>query len=260
MRWSPNWTPRTTGCAAKVRIAIVIAAMLSGVAALPAMAQVQAGVELATDERRRGLSWSEGKAAPSAFARIDLPGGFDLGARVLATRGDPRHGGADGVVEPTLGYSTDVGGIRLDGFVTGHLFTGARGDMNYGEVGAGASYSLGPAEAGVEARYVPSQDAIGGDNLYLAVRGRVGIPATPWTLTAHAGRSSGSVDDSVRAARLRPGGTYHDWALGVQHVTGPLTVGLEYTGTDIANVRDASPFAVREHAGDRLAARISLGI
>ncbi len=243
-----------------MRIAIVIAAALSGVAALPATAQVQAGVELATDERRRGLSWSEGKAAPSAYARIDLPAGFDLGARILATRDDPRHGGADGVAEPTLGYSTDFGGFRLDGFATAHLFTGARGKMDYGEVGAGVSYSLGPVEAGVEARYAPAQDAIGGDNLYLAVRGRAGIPATPFTVTAHAGRSSGSVDDPIRAARLRPGGAYNDWAVGVQHVTGPLTVALEYTGTDVADVRDLSPFAVREHAGDRLAARISLGL
>ncbi|PZQ62653.1 MAG: hypothetical protein DI544_00020 [Sphingomonas taxi] len=241
---------------------MVVAATLSGVAALPASAQtgVHAGVELATDERRRGLSWSEGQAAPAASARVDLPGGFDVGVRATATRGDPRHGGADAVVEPVLGYSTYLGGLRLDGFATGHLFSGARGRMDYGELGAGASYSLGPAEAGVEARYAPSQDAIGGDNLYLGVRGRLGIPATPWTLTAGAGRSSGSVDDPVRAARLRPGGTYRDWSLGVQHVTGPLTVALEYTGTDIANLPDPSPFAVREHAGDRLAARISLGI
>lgn len=238
----------------------VIAAMLSGVAALPAAAQVQAGVELATDERRRGISWSEGKAAPSAYARIDLPAGFDLGARVLATRGDARHDGADGVIEPTLGYSRDLAGFRLDAFATGHFFTGARGRMDYGELGAGLNYSLGPAQAGVEARYAPSQSAIGGDNLYLGVRGRVGIPATPWTVTASAGRSSGSVDDAIRAARLRPDGTYHDWSLGVQHVTGPLTVALEYTGTDIRNGPDVSRFAVREHAGDRLAARISLGI
>ncbi len=243
-----------------MRIAIVIAAALSGVAALPSAAQVQTGVELATDERRRGISWSEGKAAPSAYARVDLPAGFDLGARVLATRGDPRHGGADGVVEPTLGYSRDLGGFRLDGFATAHLFTGAHGRLDYGELGAGLSYSLGPAQAGVEARYAPPQDAIGGDNLYLAVRGRIGIPATPWTVTGSAGHSSGRVDDPQRAARLRPGGSYNDWSLGVQHVTGPLTVGLEYTGTDIRNLPDASSFAVREHAGNRLAARITLGI
>ena len=239
---------------------VLIAATLSGVAALPAAAQVSVGVELATDERRRGISWSDGKAAPSVYVRADLPAGFDLGARVLATRGDPRHGGADGVVEPTLGYSRDLGGLRLDGFATGHFFSGARGRLDYGEVGAGLSYSLGPAQAGVEARYAPSQDAIGGDNLYIGLRGRVGVPATPWTLTASAGRSSGIVDDPVRAARLRPGGTYRDWSLGVQHITGPLTVALEYTGTDVRDERDLSSFAVREHAGDRLAARVSLGI
>lgn len=243
-----------------MKIASLFAAALSCVAALPAAAQVQAGAEIATDERRRGLSWSEGKVAPSAWARVDLPGGFDIGARALATRGDARHGGADGVIEPTLGYLKALGGFRLDGFATGHLFTGARGGMDYGEVGAALGYTLGPVEATAEARYAPPQDAIGGDNLYLGVRGRVGIPVTPWTITASAGRSSGSVDDPVRAARLRPGGTYHDWSLGVQHVTGPLTVALEYTGTDIADAPDASPFAVREHAGDRIAARVSLGI
>lgn len=245
-----------------MRIATIIAATLSGVAAIPAAAQtgVHAGVELATDERRRGLSWSDGKAAPAAYARIDLPAGFDIGLRATALRGSERHDDADAVWEPTLGYSTRLGGFRLDGFATGHLFSGARGRMDYGELGAGASYALGPAEAGVEARYAPSQSAIGGDNLYLGVRGRLGVPATPLTVTASAGRSSGSVDDATRAARLRPGGTYRDWSLGVQHVTGPLTVALEYTGTDIANQPDFSRFAVRQHAGDRLAARISLGI
>lgn len=245
-----------------MRIATIVAAALSGAAAVPAAAQVglHGGVELATDERRRGISWSEGQAAPAVRARLDLPAGFDIGVRATATRGDARHGGADVVVEPTLGFSTGFGGVRVDAFGMLHRFSGGRDPLDYAEVGGGLSYTLGPAEVGAEARYAPTQDAIGGDNLYLALRGRLGIPATPFTLTASAGRSSGAVDDPVRAARLRPGGTYRDWSLGVQHITGPLTVALEYTGTDIADVADPSPFAVRRHAGDRLAARISLGI
>lgn len=241
---------------------MLILAALSCVAAVPAAAQVtpHAGVELATDERRRGLSWSDGQAAAAASFRLDLPSGIDIGARVTATRGDPRHGGADAVIEPTLGYSTGTAGIRLDAFATGHLFSGARERLDYVEGGAGASYTLGPVEAGVEARYAPAQAAIGGDNLYLSVRGRLGIPATPWTVLASAGRSSGSTDDPIRAARLRPTGNYGDWSLGVQHVTGPLTLGLTYTATDIDDdAAGVSPFAQREHAGNRLAARVSLG-
>lgn len=240
----------------------MVAAALAGVAALPVAAQVvpHGGVEVTTDERRRGISWSEGEAAASAWGRLDLPSGFDVGARVTTTRGDPRHGGADAVLEPTLGYARDLGGFRLDGFVTGHLFTGGVGALGYVEGGAGASYTLGPAEAGVEARYAPPQDAIGGDNLYLGARARLGVPATPWTVVGTIGRSAGDVRDPVRAARLRPAGRYHDWSLGVQRITGPLTLGVTYSGTDISDDGpDASSFAVRRHAGDRLAARISLG-
>ena len=238
------------------------AAVLWSAAAGPASAQVaaHAGVEATTDERRRGLSWSEGKAAVAAWARADLPAGFDLGARVTTTRGDARHGGADAVIEPTLGYVRDIGGLRLDGFVTGHVFTGGIGGLSYVEGGAGASYTLGPAEVGAEARYAPVQDAIGGDDLYLGVRARVGVPATPWTVVASAGRSSGDARDPARAARLRPAGTYHDWSLGVQRITGPLTLALTYSGTDVRDDgADASPFAVRRHAGDRLAARVVVG-
>lgn len=240
---------------------LILAALTGAAIVTPATAQIapHAGIEIATDERRRGLSWSDGELAPAAWARVDLPAGIDLGVRATGTRGDARHGGADAVFEPTLGYSRSAGGFRLDGFVTGHLFSGARGALDYGELGAGASYSLGPAEAGVEARYAPSQGAIGGDNLYLGVRGRVGIPATPWTLTANLGRSSGSVDDPVRAARLRPTGSYRDWSVGVEHITGPLTLALVYTGTDISDDAVASPYAALDHAGDRIAARASIG-
>ena len=240
---------------------MMMAAALSGVAAWPAAAQVSphAGVEIATDERRRGISWSDGQAAPAAWGRLDLPAGFDVGVRALATRGDPRHGGADAVVEPTLGYSRDAGPIRLDLFATGHLFTGGAGALDYVEGGAGASYSLGPAQVAAEARYAPAQTAIGGDNLYLTLRGRVGIPTTPVTLTAAVGRSSGTVDDPVRAARLRPAGRYADWSLGAQYVAEPLTFTLEYTGTDIDDAAvAASPFAALRHAGDRLAARAAI--
>ena len=79
------------------------------------------------------------------------------------------------------------------------------------------------------------------------------------TLTAAVGRSSGTVDDPVRAARLRPAGRYADWSLGAQYVAEPLTFTLEYTGTDIDDAAvAASPFAALRHAGDRLAARAAI--
>lgn len=228
---------------------------------MPALAQsLGGGVEVTTDERRRGISWSDGRIAPAASVRAGLPSGFDLGVRVQGTRGDPRHGGADAVADVTGGFGSDIGGgLRVDGFVTGHLFVGAGGRMDYVEGGAGASYALGPAEVGIDARYAPSQSAIGGDNLWIGARARVGVPATPFTVTAGVGRSSGSTDDSIRAARLRPGGTYVDWSLGVDHITGPITLGVLYTGTDIARDRVvASPFAGVRHTGEKVTARVAL--
>ncbi len=230
-------------------------------AALPASAQVSLGgsVEVATDERRRGISWSDGDLAPAASVTARAPSGFDVGVRVTGTRGDPRHGGADAVADVTGGFAREIGGgLRLDGFVTGHLFAGAAGRMDYVEGGVGASYALGPAEIGVDARYAPDQAAIGGDNLWIGARARVGVPATPFTVNAGVGHSTGSVDDWQRAARLRPGGDYTDWSLGVDHITGPVTVGLLYTGTDLDDRTLASPYANARHAGDKVTARLAV--
>ncbi len=246
---------------ADVTVGKAIAAAALCAAAIPASAQVSIGgsIEVVTDERRRGISWSDGDLAPAASVIAQVPAGFDLGVRVTGTRGDPRHGGADAVVDVTGGFTRDIGsGLRLDGFVSGHLFAGAAGSLDYVEGGVGASYALGPAEIGVDARYAPDQSAIGGDNLWLGARARVGVPATPFTVRGTIGRSSGSVDDPDRAARLRPGGNYTDWSLGVDHITGPISVGVLYTGTDIDDRVLASRYANPSHIGDKVTARLAV--
>lgn len=243
-----------------MRRPVTLLAVAAGAAAAPAVAQVSldAGVEATTDARRRGISWSDGRAALGGHVSVRLPSGLDLGARAASVRGDPRHGGADAVIDLSGGFSREViGGFRVDAFVTGHLFAGARGRLDYVEGGLGASYALGPAEIGVDARYAPAQGAIGGDNLWLGARARVGVPLTPFTLNGAIGRSSGSVDDPLRAARLRPGGGYADWSLGADHITGPLAIGVVYSGTDIDHVA-ASPYANARHVGDKVVARVAL--
>ena len=239
-------------------LSIGIVAALVWSAAASAQVTPHGGAKVVTDERRRGISWSDGDAALSAWGRLDLSGGVDIGVRATATRGDPRHGGADGVIEPTLGYSTTSGGLRLDGFVTGYLFTGAVQSMDYAEGGVGASYTLGPAEVGAVARYAPSQRAIGGDNLYLGLNGRVGVPTTPFSLTAAVGRSSGTTRNGgrdPRAMRLRPDGTYADWSFGAEYVMGPLTLGALYSDTDIRAGRERSPFQSLDHTGGKVTFR-----
>ncbi len=241
--------------------AAIAAASALLASARPARAQtgLSAGVEAATDEARRGISWSENRAALSADAAAGF-GPVDASARVVTLRGSSRHGDADTVADIALGTGWDLGAIRVRAGGTAHLFSGARGKMDYGEVGASAGFTFGPLQVTGGADYAPSQDAIGGDNLFVYAAANAGVPGTPFTVVADIGRSSGDADDPVRAQRLRPGGNYSNWRLGVEHRTGPLTLAIDYVGTDIDR-RDAfGPFADARHAGDRIIGRVRFGL
>lgn len=244
----------------KITTGSVVALVVSLGAALPAQAQSRPsiGVELASDESRRGLSWSENRLTGSADIAASLSV-IDASARVAMTRGSARHGGADAVADLEVGTGWSLGAVRLRGHATGHLFAGARANLDYLELGGSASFTYGPLQLRGGAVYAPDQSAIGGDNLYLYGGASAGIPTTPLTLSAGIGRSSGSTDDPIRAARLRPGGTYTDWRIGIEHVQAPLTLGVDYVGTNIAR-RDFidSPYADARHSGDRVLARARL--
>ncbi|PXA93753.1 hypothetical protein DMC47_21685 [Nostoc sp. 3335mG] len=232
-------------------------ASLLPVAAAQGQSLPTGGVEATIDERRRGLSWSEGRASVSGDLAVTL-GSVELDARVAALRGSVRHDGADAVADLGAAFVTDAGPFRLRARAIGHVFAGAGSAMNYGEVGGDARYTLGPVELTAGALYAPPQDAIGGSNLYLSGLLVVGIPATPFTLVGGVGRSSGSVDNAARADRLRPGGAYTDWRVGVEHVTGPLTLAIDYVGTDLAEGRLVGAIGDRRNSGDRVIARARL--
>lgn len=229
--------------------------LFTGLAAMPAQAQrLSGGIEAATDESRRGLSWSEGRIATSADLLVPV-GPLEASARVATVRDSVRHDGAEVVGDLELGAVTDLGPFRVRGHVTGHIFAGARSKMDYVELGGNGSYSLGPLQVNAGAVYAPDQSAIGGSNLYLYAGANAGVPMTPLSASASIGRSSGSVDDPIRAARLRPTGTYSDWRIGLEYNSFPITFGLDYVGTDIANRPGLSPFADARHSGDRVIGR-----
>jgi len=225
--------------------------------AAPAFAQSRPtiGAEATTDEVRRGLSWSGGRAALSADIATDVAG-FDLSARVVTTRAAPRHAGADAVADLEAGYGFDLGDLRLRASLTGHLFAGSAIAADYYEVGGTGSYTLGPVTVDAGAKYAPVQRAIGGDNLYLFANASGAIIGTPLTATAGIGRSSGRTDDVFRAGRLRPAGNYTDWRLGISYVMRPVTLSLDYVGTSIDDRRTISPFADPDHIGDRFVGRV----
>lgn len=236
---------------------------LLGLAAAPAFAQDMTDpptqgprfqLEVASDERVRGLSWSEGKAAATLGARVPVVAEIELSASATTLRGSARHGGADALLKLGAGWSREVGsGWRLGLGATGYVFAGASG-YNYAEVEATGAYSLGPATLRGALRYAPEQAAIGGSNLHVALDADFGLPGTPITLYGGVGHSSGSVSDPPnalgRARRLRPGGDYWDWSLGGEWIAGPAALGVKYTDTSV----DAG----WRHAGSRVTGYVRL--
>lgn len=239
------------------RLAWLGALLLAG-HALPAAAQYAAGptitLEAASDERRRGLSWSEGEPVLRGSVSVPIAPGLSLDGAATTLWGSDRHGGADAAIDLGGTYARQLGGFRLTAEGRYHLFPGAidRGaGWSYGEVGAIAGFSLGPASVDLGARYAPRQSGIGGDNLYLSSSAAIGIPGTPLTLSGHVGRSSGDARDPVRAARLRPTGNYWDHGVALDWYRGRWSAGLRYADTDM----DTSDTA---HAGASLIARVGV--
>ncbi|WP_225206667.1 TorF family putative porin [Novosphingobium huizhouense] len=230
--------------------------------AAPARAQValDGGIEAASDEIRRGIGWSDGEVTASADGKAGLKG-FEAAVRVAALRGSQRHGGADAVGDLELAKSFATGGLTWRGAVIGHVFTGADRAMDYVELGLGTRYGIGPVDLGAGAVFAPSQRAIGGQNLYLHADARAGLPAFPVSLSAGVGYTTGS-GSSPRAARLRPGGDYADWRVGLEFTQFPFTLGVDYVGNDIDRAKarsEPSPYADGRHVGDKVVARVRFG-
>ena len=227
----------------------------------PAAAQaigpaVTGGVEIASDENRRGLSWSAGRAAPSADLAGTI-GAIDLSARIAGLRGSPRHGGADAVADLGLAAGGHVGAVRVRARGIAHLFAGADAGLDYVEVGADAAYTIGPLRIDGGLLFAPAQRAIGGPNTYVFAGAAAGIPATPITIAAGLGRSMGP-EDRLRSDRLRPGGDYTDWRIGAELNRDRWTLALDYVGTDVSRRAARAPIADGAHAGDRIVARARL--
>lgn len=211
------------------------ALLLAGHAA-PAAAQASGPsitVDLLSDDRRRGLSWSDGDPALRAAVSVPMADGLSVDGVATTLRGSPRHGSADVAADVGATFTRHWGGWRLSVDGRYHLFPGAS-HQGYGEVGATAGVTLGPASFDLSAHYAPRQSAIGGDLLYLSAGASAAIPGTALTLSGHVGRSTGDTRDPVRAARLRPAGNYWDHGVALDWYRGRWSAGLRYADTDIA--------------------------
>lgn len=185
-----------------------------------------------SDYRFRGISRSDEDPALQAGATLWHDSGFYAGARGTTLDGldsfrlnDPRFEDlGDLQLDLYAGYGVDLGrGFSADGGVMAYVFAGGEGATDYVEPYASLSYLLGPVEATVGAKWAPSQEATGDeDMLYTYGELYAGIPFTPVSLTAHAGRQDWGTY-----------GSYWNWSVGGSYVIGPAQLGLTYVDTDL---------------------------
>ena len=196
-----------------------------------------ASVTLLSDYRFRGISRSDEDPAGQAALSLTHISGLYAGATATTLKGldsfrlrDPAFRDL-GDVELDLyaGYGAQLGGgFALDAGLLYYLFVGGDGPTDYIEPYASLSYLIGPAEFTAGARYAPSQDAIGNeDMLYLFGQADVSIPFRPWRFTALVGHQDWG-----------DFGGYWTWSLGVEHRlnlgrSADAAIGLRYVDTSL---------------------------
>lgn len=232
--------------------AIVSGLLCAGQAHAQASRSFGATFEAVTDLRDRGISWSDGGSALRLDATAPLTPDLAIDARAVTLRGSDRHGGSDLGLFISPNYQFHVAGWRLSAGATGHIFVG-EGGLNYIELEGDVSRSIGPLQFVAGASFAPSQNAVGGSNLYLHADAVVGIPGSPVTIYGGAGHTAGSGNGTPRARRLRPDGDYSDWYAGAERVYGPAALGLRYSDTSIGPSLEPGEF-VDDDTGARLVA------
>ena len=225
-----------------MKLAVLFAAAALAGAASPALAQedtdtevpgggglsVGAELNLLSDFRFRGISRSDRDPAIQGALTVSTPGGLYAGGRATSLKETGGLGG--GQLDLYAGYNADLGlGTSIDAGLMYFYFPDAEGERNYFEPYASVSHQLGPVQGTLGAKYAPEQDALAGeDMLYLFGEVEAGIPLTPFTFTAQAGRQDAGAF-----------GDYWNWSLGGRAAFGPLQAGLRYVDTDIANLPNA---------------------
>jgi len=191
---------------------------------------ITATATVVSDYRFRGVSLSD--RDPAAQGSVDISWhGFYVGAWASTIART-----ADTNVELDLyaGYAGTAGPVEYEIGAIAYLYPGGDGTANVYEATGALSYRLGPVSAKLSAFYAPDQENLAGDNFYLSVEAKAGIPATPFTLFAQAGRERGSFY-----------GRKHDWSFGAEFTRGPFTASLGYFDTDLNGVTSGLGRSVR---------------
>ena len=197
--------------------------------------EVSGNVTLASDYRFRGVSFSDGDPALQGGIDLAHSSGFYIGTWASTITGGSPFGEME--LDIYAGWSGDVSdGVTVDVGLLYYIyptgdFVGV--DTDYFEPYASISTTLGPVGAELGVAYAWDQNALGGgDNFYIYTDFEVGIPSTPFSLTAHLGYT-----DGVFATQAD--GDSFDWGLGISAaLSDNLSVGVNYVDTQGPSFED----------------------
>lgn len=232
-------TPMPTSSSKLAALAAGAAAgAVAGAAARPAQAQSAGapvfsfGAGAASDYVFRGVSRTAGRAEGFASADVGVSDAYaGAWASNVVLRGP---GGTTTAAEVDLygGWRPEVMGYSLDLGAQYEVFTGqpAGAALDYAEVYAKASRSIGPLTGRAGLYYSPAYAAHAGQAWY-AEAGADWALAPDWTLSAGAGWRG--VQHRPLAPALPVAGDYAAWSLGVTRAVGDhLAFDLRYLDTD----------------------------
>lgn len=190
---------------------------------------VSGSVTLATQYRLRGISQSDNRGAVQGGITVSHASGVYAGTWASNLAGYGSFGGSNMELDLVGGYSTAVGPVTLDGGVIYYVYPGTSG-TDYFELYGSVAGKLGPVNAKLGTYWAPSQDHIGGHNIWVYTDWAFPIEGTPVTLKAHGGYSDGD-------SGYTKGEGIWDYSVGVDLAWKNLTLNVSYVGTDLDTAR-----------------------
>ena len=198
----------------------------------PSAITISGNATVVSDYRFRGISQSDKRFAVQGALTVSHESG--LYASVWGSSIDDYvAAGSDQEIDLIAGFRKTTGGTTFDIGVLYYYYPGSGGaNTDFVEPYVSVAHTLGPATAKLTANYAPKAAALGvgagkEDSLYVAGDLAVGIPTTPFSVSAHLGHSFGP-------SYLTIGKGYTDWNVGVTDVWKALTFGVTYVDTNKA--------------------------
>ncbi|MGR4862190.1 TorF family putative porin [Caulobacter sp. LARHSG274] len=204
-------------------IATVLFATVSTDLAHAASVTAEGGLVAVSDYRFRGLSLSDRRPALQADLTVSHKSGayVSVFASTIDEYGQDASGkGATVELDYTAGWAFAAAGLDFDVAASAYTYPGGVG-VNYVELPAQASKTLGAWTGSVGFAYAPEQHALDRDNWYLWTGLDYNGAALPMALSARIGREDGAFADQKT-----------DWSLSASRTWGHLQASAAYVDSD----------------------------